>query len=61
MKNVSMSMDTDGKTLIIKIDTSVRLGKSASGKTTIVASTEGNITPQGLDPSMKLGVNLYTK
>ena len=47
MKNVSMSMD--GMMLVIKVDMSQRFGKSASGKTTIIASTEGNVTPPGVD------------
>jgi hypothetical protein len=60
MKNVSMSMD--GMMLVIKVDMSQRFGKSASGKTTIIASSEGNVTPPGVDdPNVKIGINVYTK
>ena len=40
MKNIEMS--TEGNVLTIKVDLAQRFGKSSSGKSTIVASTEGN-------------------
>jgi hypothetical protein len=58
MKNVEMTME--GKTLIIKIDTTKRLGKSASGKTEMIASTSGNVSIPEND-NIKIGVNCYTK
>jgi hypothetical protein len=59
MKNVAMSMD--GDTLVIRVNMKETHGRSGSGKTTIIASTEGNITPPGAPPEVKLGLNIYTK
>ena len=66
MKNVSMTMD--GTTLVIKVDMSQRFGKSASGKTTIIATTEGPVPPPPSNPvngetdlNVKIGLNIYTK
>ena len=42
MKNVEMTVE--GTTLTIKVDLSKEFGPSASGKTIIIASTEGNAT-----------------
>lgn len=58
MKNVDISVS--GDTLVLKVNLKERLGKSASGKTTIVATTEGNISVPGHE-EIKLGLNLYTK
>lgn len=58
MENVKMKMS--GKILTIEIDTAKRGGKSASGKTTMVASTKGNIEVEGA-PGVYLGLNAYTK
>jgi hypothetical protein len=58
MKNVEMSMD--GKTLVIKIDTAKRFGPSTSGKTIIVASTEGNQKIPG-ETGIILDLNAYVK
>ncbi len=57
MKNVEMSLE--GNTLIIKVDLSKEFGPSASGKTTIIASTEGNVTVPGHEA--KVGLNVYRK
>ncbi|MCL2001738.1 MAG: hypothetical protein FWG74_09905 [Planctomycetes bacterium] len=57
MKNVEMSVEND--TLIIKVDLSKEFGPSSSGKTVIVASTEGNQTIPGR--SEKIGFNVYRK
>lgn len=58
MKNCDISVS--GDVLTIKVKLSERLGKSASGKTTIVASSEGNISVPGHE-EIKLGLNVYTK
>ena len=42
MKNVEMTVE--GTMLTIKVDLSKEFGPSASGKTIIIASTEGNVT-----------------
>jgi hypothetical protein len=57
MKNVEMTVA--GNILTIKVDLSKEFGPSASGKTTIVASTEGNITIP--DREEKVGLNVYRK
>ena len=58
MKNIEMS--TEGNILTIKIDLSQRFGKSSSGKSTIVASTEGNQSVPGHE-EIKIGLNVYPK
>jgi hypothetical protein len=57
MKNVEMSVD--GNILTIKVDLSKEYGPSSSGKTIIVASTEGNVSIP--DREEKLGLNIYRK
>lgn len=57
MKNVEMHVE--GTILTIKVDLSKEFGPSASGKTTIVATTEGNVTVPGRDE--KIGLNIYKK
>ena len=58
MKNVEMSVE--GNVLTIRVDLSQRFGKSSSGKSTIVASTEGNQSVPG-NEEIKIGLNVYTK
>ena len=57
MKNVEMSVD--GNILTIKVDLSKEYNPSSSGKTIIVASTEGNVSIP--DREKKLGLNVYRK
>ncbi len=57
MKNVDLKVQ--GDTLTIKIDLSKEFGPSSSGKTIIIASTEGNISLPDRDE--KLGLNVYRK
>jgi len=57
MKNVEMTVQ--GNVLTIKVDLSKEFGPSASGKTIIVASTEGNIAVPDRDE--KVGLNVYRK
>jgi hypothetical protein len=42
MKNVEMSVE--GSVLTIRVDLSQEFGPSSTGKTIIIASTEGNVT-----------------
>ena len=57
MKNVEMTVE--GTILTLKVDLSKEFGPSASGKTIIVESTEGNVTvPNRLE---KVGFNVYRK
>ena len=57
MKNVEMTIE--GMMLTITVDLSKEFGPSASGKTTIIASTEGNVTISGREE--KVGLNVYRK
>ncbi len=57
MKNVQMLVE--GNILTIKVDLSKEFGPSSSGKTIIVASTEGSITVPGRQE--KIGLNVYKK
>ena len=57
MKNVEMTVE--GTLLTIKVDLSKEFGPSASGKTTIIASTEGNITIPTREE--KIGRRAYRK
>lgn len=58
VKNVEMSVE--GAILTIRVDLSQRHGRSSSGKSTIIASTEGNQPVPG-DETIKIGLNVYTK
>lgn len=56
MKNVELSLD--GDILTIRVDLTQTYGPSSSGKTTIIASTEGNVAVDaGRDE--KIGLNVY--
>jgi hypothetical protein len=55
-QNVNVTLS--GNTLTITIDISKRLGPSKSGKTVLIASTNGN---QAVAPGVTLGINCYTK
>ena len=57
MKNVEMSVA--GDILTITIDLTKEFGPSSSGKTIIIASTEGNVTIA--DREEKVGLNVYRK
>jgi len=57
MKNVEMSVE--GNILTIRVDLSKEFGPSASGKTIIIASTEGNVSVPNRDE--KVGLNVYHK
>ena len=58
MKNVEMKLD--GDILTIKVDVTKEFGPSASGKTIIIASTEGNISIPEKE-EIKIGLNVYRK
>ena len=58
MKNVEMKMEDN--ILTIKVDLTKEFGPSASGKTIIIASTEGNIAIPEKD-EIKIGLNVYRK
>ncbi len=58
MKNVEMKVEEN--ILTIKVDLTQEFGPSASGKTIIIASTEGNISIPEKD-AIKIGLNVYRK
>lgn len=53
-------MKLEGNILTIKVDLSKEFGPSSSGKTIIVASTEGNQSVPGRE-DVKIGLNIYKK
>ncbi len=55
-KNVETTVENN--ILIIKVDLTKDFGPSSSGKTIIIASTEGNISVPGHDDT-KIGLNIY--
>lgn len=57
MKNVEMTVE--GDKLTITVDLSKEFGPSSSGKTIIIATTEGNVTIP--DRQEKVGLNVYRK
>jgi hypothetical protein len=58
MKNVEMTLE--GNILTIKVDLTKEFGPSSSGKTLIIASTEGNVSIPGHEEA-KVGLNVYRK
>jgi len=57
MKNVELTVE--GTLLTIKVDLSKDFGPSSSGKTTIIATTEGNVNVP--EREEKVGLNVYKK
>jgi hypothetical protein len=58
MKNVEMSVENN--ILTVKVDLTKEFGPSASGKTIIIATTEGNVPIVGSEDK-KIGLNIYRK
>jgi hypothetical protein len=57
MKNVKMTVK--GNKLTLEVDLAQENGKSSSGKSIIIGSTEGNVDVEGTD--IKVGLNVYKK
>jgi hypothetical protein len=57
MKNVDMKVEDN--ILTIKVDLTKEFGPSSSGKTIIIASTEGNVSIP--EREEKIGLNVYRK
>lgn len=55
-----MEIKVEGDILTITVDLSQRFGKSSSGKSIIIASSEGNQALPGAE-EIKIGLNVYTK
>ena len=58
MKNMEMILE--GDILTIKVDLAKDFGPSSSGKSIIIASSEGNQSIQGKE-EIKIGLNIYKK
>jgi hypothetical protein len=58
MQNVKM--EVQGTKLVLTIDLSVNLGPSKTGKTIMIATTNGNASVPGQE-EVKLGLNVYRK
>jgi len=56
MKNITQKVT--GDVLTITVDLSKKFGTSKSGKSIVIASTEGNISVEG-HPEIKAGINVY--
>jgi hypothetical protein len=60
MENVKFAVE--GEELVIRCSLKHRGEKSSTGKTTRVASTEGNISIPGYENAdLKVGLNIFTK
>lgn len=59
MDNIKLSQE--GTELVIRIDTTKRLGTSTSGKSETVASTRGNQNLIVGDVTLTVGVNAFIK
>lgn len=58
MQNIEMTLE--GRILTIKIDITKELGPSKTGKSILVATTEGNKSLPGVE-GMKVGINVYKR
>jgi hypothetical protein len=56
MKNIEAKVQ--GDKLVITVDLTKNFGLSGSGKSIIIASTEGNVSVPGRE-EIKIGVNVY--
>jgi hypothetical protein len=54
----NVSIEIQGSKLVITCDLAKDFGPSKSGKTVIIASTDGNMALPG-DEKVRLGLNLY--
>lgn len=59
MKNVTMTVKNNVLTITVKLD--AKRTDSSSGKSEIIASTEGNVSVPGVKDDIKVGVNVYVK
>lgn len=55
----NMKLDRKGNVLTITVDLAQQLGPSKTGKTTLIASSGGNVAIPGAE-QFKLGLNIYT-
>jgi len=57
---INIKTDVKKNILTITVDLNKKHGKSGSGKSTIIASTQGNQLVEGTK-GVKFGLNVYTK
>lgn len=57
MKNIQM--EVKGNILTVTVDLSKNFGISKTGKSLIIASSEGNVSVEGRE-EIKIGCNVYT-
>ena len=57
-KGKNVDMKVEGSKLVITVDLDKNFGLSKSGKSHIIATTEGNISIPGR-PEVKMGLNIY--
>lgn len=58
MQNIKVKVEKN--TMTLTVDLTQRLGPSSSGKTTIIASTEGNAKIEGHE-GLQFGLNVFAK
>ena len=58
MKNVKMVVNKNN-ILTIRVDLNKNYGDSKSGKSIVIASTEGNVSLDDELPNIKIGLNVY--
>ena len=59
MNNIKVSVD--GSNLVLTIDATQNLGRSKSGRTTLIASSQGNQKLMVAGKEVFIGVNVYEK
>lgn len=60
MKNCKVTISDDKKMMTIEVDLTQEYGKSASGKTNIIATSSGNVCVEE-DQKVYIGLNVYHK
>lgn len=55
----NVTMEVQGNMLVIMVDLSQSFGVSGSGKSTIIATTGGNVSVPGHE-AVKVGLNVYS-
>ena len=58
MKNIKMENKANKLVLDLEIDLTKNFGRSKSGKSIIIGTTEGNLSVPGTE-NIKIGVNCY--
>lgn len=56
---VNTQIKVEGKVMTITVDLSHEVGPSKSGKSIVIASTEGNASVNTKDGAVKVGLNVY--